>query len=523
MLILRAFRIIYTVFKYGIDGEIPKHAVPWYLQPLYYLLPGRRLFSSDTRGQRIKNALEELGPVFIKLGQLLSTRPDLIPLDICNEIRALQDNTASFSHDKVHAILRKEFNKTASELFSEFSDTPLASASIAQVHRATLHNGERVVIKLVRPNIERTIHQDIKGMSLIAKLVTALHPDGKRLQLNPLINDYKHILLDELDLLKEAANTNFLRDQFIGSNDFYVPQVHWDYCTHNALCVEYISAVPMGDIDTLKALNVDLKTLSEKAVNIFFTQLLDNNFFHADMHPGNIFVDASNPNNPKFIGIDCAIMGSLEQRETLIMAQLLSHIFKREYSQAADIFIRNKWVADDTNINELASAIRTCNEPVFAMPMEDISFSQQLMTLFATGRRFDMRVQPSFFLLQKTLFNIEGLGKQLYPQLDLWETAKPFIDRWVKQHFSPLNTIKRNAHNIPMLLDALPTLIESSQIKQPTPAKAPLNDRKPIALILTTAIVGTAIMQPNALSQIPNLAWLASGALISALWFNTSS
>ena len=410
------------------------------------------------RGQRLREAFEELGPVFIKFGQLLSTRPDLIPADICLELDQLQDNVPPFESTKFIAIVEQALGQPVEQLFKSFDTTPLASASIAQVHAAVLEDGREVIVKAVRPDIKTTIEQDCSLMLSLARLVEKYLADGKRLRPVEVARDYRTTIIDELNLQREAGNTALLRRNFEDSALLYIPEIYWPYTTEDVLVMERIYATPVTDVDTLKTAGTDFKVLAERGVEIFFTQVFDHNFFHADMHPGNIFVDASKPRQPKYVAIDCAIVGSLSAEDQYYLARNLLAIFRRDYRQVAELHILAGWVKADAPLNEVESAVRTVCEPIFQRPLKDISCGQLLVSLFQMARRFDAEVQPSLILLQKTLLNIEGLGRQLYPDLDLWATAHPFLERWIVQRFEPGQVFKQVKRHAPDWLEQLPHL-----------------------------------------------------------------
>jgi len=439
--LLRALKIARTAIRFRLDSFVDTRLLPWPLRWLFALLPGHRV-SNDDRAVRLRLALEALGPIFIKFGQILSTRRDLLPPDIAEELAVLQDKVPAFSGEVAKAIVEHELKKPVTELFASFDIEPLASASIAQVHSAVLKNGREVVIKVVRPDIEPVIRQDIALMFMLARLLEKIHPDGKRLRPVDVVEEYQHTILDELDLQREAANTSQLRRSFLDSGILYVPEVFWDYTRRNVFVMERIYGIPVTDVDALRAQNTNMKLLAERGVEIFFTQVFRDSFFHADMHPGNIFVSREHPENPTYIGIDCAIIGSLSESDLYYLARNLLAIFQRDYRLVAELHVECGWVPPQTRVHDFEAAIRSACEPVFEKPLGEISFGQLLVYLFSTARRFDMEVQPSLVLLQKTLLNIEGLGRQLYPELDLWQTAQPFLEQWLRDRYSPKSFVK---------------------------------------------------------------------------------
>lgn len=462
----RSIRIALTVLRYRLDAFIPLHLLPWYLKyTLGLFLRIGRDRALKNRGERLRLALESLGPIFVKFGQILSTRRDLLPDDIANELARLQDRVPPFPGEVATKIIEKELGSSVNDIFAAFDKTPLASASIAQVHTATLKTGEDVVVKVIRPNIEKTIRQDIGLLYMLAHFIAKISSDGKRLRPVEVVTDYEYTILDELDLAKEAANTGLLQRNFTDSKLLYVPDIYWDYSHRNVMVMERISGIPVADIAALNAKNVNMKVLAERGVEIFFTQVFSHSFFHADMHPGNIFVDARDPENPKYIAIDCAIMGSLDDADKNYLARNLLAFFKRDYRLVAELHVESGWVPKGTPVHAFESAIRSVCEPMFAKPLKDISFGQVLLGLFQTARRFNMEVQPQLVLLEKTLLNIEGLGRQLYPDLDLWVTAKPFLERWMSEQVGPrrlFEEVKKQAPDWAAHLPQIPNLVFST-------------------------------------------------------------
>ncbi|MBX2809053.1 MAG: ubiquinone biosynthesis regulatory protein kinase UbiB [Cellvibrionaceae bacterium] len=451
----RALVIIYCCCYYRLDELLPK-ALPWPARVLLGVFPK----GTASRGLRLRRACEDLGPVFVKFGQLLSTRPDLIPADIVAELNQLQDNVPPFSSAVFQRQVAAQLRRPLDQIFVSFDQTPLASASVAQVHSAQLQTDKDtvvdVVVKIIRPGIERTIDKDMQLLLWLAKRVENSFVDGRRLRPVAVVEDYRATLFDELDLQREAANASQLRRNFLNSPLLYIPDVFWDYCTANVLVMERIYGIPVSDLDALSQQQTSMKRLAERGVEIFFTQVFEHNFFHADMHPGNIFVSTKNPDNPQYIAVDMAVVGSLSRADQYYLARNLLAMFRRDYRQVAELHIQSGWVPKDTRVNEFEAAVRTVCEPIFEKPLAEISFASVLLNLFSTARRFNMEVQPQLVLLQKTLLNIEGLGRQLYPQLDLWQTAHPFLERWLKNRFHPKTLYKELKRYGPEWMEKFP-------------------------------------------------------------------
>lgn len=441
---LRLMKILRVLFAERIDEFLPKpKRGP--LRAIRWCIPTIRMKRS--RGERLRDALQTLGPVFVKFGQMLSTRRDLLPPDIASALAELQDRVKPFPGAIAKRIVENDLDATVEQLFSEFSDEPMASASVAQVHTARLKTGEDVIVKVIRPGIDKVIEQDLKLMMTIARFVDTNFVDAKRLKLVQVVSDYRMTILDELDLQREAANTATIRRNFQDSETCYVPEIYWDYTRRNVKVEERIYGVPISRVDIFREKQVNMKVLAERGVEIFFTQVFDHSFFHADMHPGNVFVDIEDPEKPVYKAIDFGIVGTLDAVSQAYLAQNLIAFFDRDYRAVAELHVESGWVPKDTNVGEFESAIRTVCEPIFQKPLGEISFGVVLIRLFEVARRFQMEVQPQLILLQKTLLNIEGLGRELYPDLDLWQTGKPFLERWVRERLGPkglLEYAKRN-------------------------------------------------------------------------------
>jgi ubiquinone biosynthesis protein len=412
------------------------------------------------RGVRLRLALEVLGPIFVKFGQALSTRPDLLPEDIALELARLQDRVPPFPTEIAQQMLEEIYQQPLLNVFAEFDLVPLASASIAQVYAARLKDGKAAIVKILRPHVKKRIQRDVALLYLLASLAERLVSDAKRLRPREVVAEFERSLIDELDLLREAASASQLRRNFLNSYLLYIPEVYWAYTHQNVLVMERINGIPVSDIATLKQVGVDLKLLAERGVEIFFTQVFRDCFFHADMHPGNIFVSRINPQNPQYLGVDFGIMGTLSPTDQRYLAENLLAFFNRDYKRVAELHVESGWVPSATRVDEFEAAIRTVCEPIFERPLKDISFGQLLLRLFQTARRFNMEVQPQLVLLQKTLFNVEGLGRQLYPDLDLWNTAKPFLERWVKQQVGPRAMLRKLRERLPYWIEKFPDLPE---------------------------------------------------------------
>lgn len=445
--------------KYGLDSLFLKGTRVDYLRHVFLLSPTRWL-SKETRelprGQRLRLALEELGPVFVKLGQMLSTRRDLLPDDIGDELALLQDQVPPFSDEHARETIEAALGDTVENLFAEFEVSPMASASVAQVHGAVLKDGSSVVVKVLRPGIDKMIHRDVSLMYMLADMAALTLPDGKRLRPRDVVVEYDHTIHNELNLVNEASNAVVFKANFEESDLLYIPEIHWDFTRSNVLVMERISGIPIRDIDAMSAIGMDMKKLAEHAVEIFYTQLFTHNFFHADMHPGNIFVSPDNPAYPKFLSVDFGIVGSLTDEDLNYLGENMLAFFNSDFRRVAQLHVDSGWVPPDTRVNEFEAAIRSVCGPIFEKPLAEISFGNVLLQLFQTARRFEMEVQPQLVLLQKTLLNIEGLGRTLYPELDLWKTAKPHLEKWVLDRRGPKAIAHRFIEEAPKVLDAMP-------------------------------------------------------------------
>ncbi|HYM36482.1 MAG TPA: ubiquinone biosynthesis regulatory protein kinase UbiB, partial [Steroidobacteraceae bacterium] len=460
----RLLQIQRVLVQHGLDEYIHETHLLRPVRFFFYLSPATwfERKRGGSRGERLRSALEELGPIFMKLGQVLSTRRDLLPPDIADELAKLQDRIPPFSSEEALRVVESAYGRVASEVFASFEAAPLAAATIAQVHTAKLNDGREVVVKIVRPGIREKIERDIEVMYALARLAVRYWSEGHRLRPIELVHEYENTILNELDLMREAANTSQLKRNFADSNLLYVPEVHWEYCRKNVMVMERIHGVLISDIDELKRRKVNIQRLSENGVEIFFTQVFRHNFFHADMHPGNIFVLTDDPEHPRYAAVDFGIVGTLDPRDQYYLAENLLAFFDHDYHRIAQLHIDSAWVPTQTRVDELESAIRTVCEPIFRKPLSEISFGQVLMGLFETAQRFGISVQPQLLLLHKTLLQIEGLGRQLYPELDLWKTAQPIMKDWMRQRVSPLAMFKRvraQLTEISEVIIAIPKLV----------------------------------------------------------------
>lgn len=453
----RLLKIYVVLLRFGLDDIILS---PWFktARILKLLNPWYLRYRWMKKGKRLRLALEKLGPIFIKFGQILSTRPDLLPEEYITELSFLRDKVPPFKSKKAIEIIEKAFGQNRAALFKTFDETALASASIAQVHAATLHDGSDVIVKILRPKIEKVIKSDVALLKTFAKLVECYWSEGKRLRPVEIVKEFESTLADELDLYREAANASQLRRNFDNSHLLYIPKIYWPFCKPNVMTMERIHGIPIDDLETLKTHNVNFKALSERGVEIFFTQVFRDNFFHADMHPGNIFVSSKTPENPQYIGVDFGIMGSLSDEDKRYLAENFLAFFNRDYRRVAQLHVKSNWVPKGTRVEQFEGAIRAVCEPIFEKPLKDISFGQLLVRLFQTARRFHMPVQPQLVLLQKTLLNVEGLGRQLNPDLDLWQTAKPFLEKWIKKEVGPRAFLRRMKEQAPFWIEKFPEI-----------------------------------------------------------------
>lgn len=466
MRLLRLAKIARVGLKYGLDRLILEHdpsgklALPLGLVNLLFFWRDRAILAAP-RGRRLRQALEALGPIFVKFGQVLSTRRDLLPADLADELALLQDRVPPFPSDAAIAEIERSFGQPLDQIYASFEREPVASASVAQVHFATLrpeHGSREVAVKVLRPGIEPIIAHDLALLDSFAGLLERFWSDGRRLKPREVVAEFSKHLADELDLMREAANCSQLRRNFTGSQLLLVPEVHWDYCTHDVMTMERMHGLPIGQVDRLRAAGIDLKALSRAGVELFFTQVFRDGFFHADMHPGNILVSTDPATFNRYIALDFGIVGTLTETDKNYLAINFLAFFQRDYKRVAEAHIESGWAPKETRVDELEAAVRAVCEPIFDRPLKEISFGKVLLRLFQTSRRFNVEIQPQLVLLQKTLLNIEGLGRMLDPDLDLWDTAKPFLERWMREQLGLRGLINHLKHEAPQWATLLPQL-----------------------------------------------------------------
>ncbi len=471
--LFRGVFIVWTVLRFGLDELVlSSFSKPWIRTLTRVVSIGRDLRSP--RGARLREALESLGPIFVKFGQVMSTRRDLLPLDIANELAHLQDRVPPFDPDIAIAIIEKSFGRPLGQIFASFERVPVASASIAQVHFATLPGGREVAVKVLRPNMLPAIEKDLALMHMMAGWVESLSADGKRLKPREVVGEFDKYLHDELDLLREAANAAQLRRNMQNLNLVLIPEMVWDFCMPDVMVMQRMNGVPISQVQRLRDAGVDMKKLARDGVTIFFTQVFRDGFFHADMHPGNIQVSLEPATFGRYIALDFGIVGTLTDSDKEYLAYNFLAFFQRDYKRVAELHIESGWVPANTRVDALESAIRAVCEPQFDRPLKDISLGQVLMRLFQTSRRFNVEIQPQLVLLQKTLLNIEGLGRELDPDLDLWVTAKPFLERWMNEQIGwrgLLDRLKNEAPRYAQLLPELPRLLHQALRQQGDPAE----------------------------------------------------
>jgi len=533
--IFRLIHINWVLMRNGLDEIVLATHLFRPVRFLGYLAPWHRIVRKTPRAVRIRKTLEQLGPIFVKFGQILSTRQDLLPDDIALELARLQDRVAPFDGTLAQRLIEQAFEQPVTQVFARFDSRPLASASIAQVHAATLNSGEDVVMKVLRPGVENIIRRDVSLLHTVAGLAERYWREGPRLRPREIVAEFEKTLCDELDLLREAANASQLRRNFADSGLLYVPEVYWPYCRRNIMTMERIYGIPVNDLQALHQAGVDLKALSERGVEIFFTQVFRHNFFHADMHPGNIFVS----HQGQYMAVDFGIMGTLSPEDQRYLAENFLAFFRRDYRRVAELHVESEWVPPGTRVDEFEAAIRCVCEPIFERPLKEISFGNLLLRLFQTARRFNMEVQPQLVLLQKTLLNIEGLGRQLYPDLDLWQTAKPFLERWMSEQVGARAFAGRLRRSLPEWSEHLPEIPallhrslqqaadgklrlqwESRELQQLRREMKRANQRTLAAIVGGALLISAAVIYgldgftPLMLGGAPLLTWLLGGAAV---------
>ncbi|MCC5793778.1 MAG: ubiquinone biosynthesis regulatory protein kinase UbiB [Chromatiales bacterium] len=520
-LLLRLLAIQRVLVRHRLDDLVRSTHLLRPVRFLFLLFPStwstRR--SELPRAVRLRLALEELGPIFVKFGQSLSTRQDLLPPDIGSELARLQDQVPPFPGEQALREVEAAYGRPAHEVFARFEKEALAAASIAQVHAARLHTGEDVVVKILRPGVHGMIARDIEVMYALARLAQRYWPEARRLRPVEVVAEYEKTIINELDLMREAANAAQLRRNFAGSPIIYVPEAYFDYCRPQLMVIERIRGIPIDDMEALRRAGVNIARLAANGVEIFFTQVFRDNFFHADMHPGNIFVDATDPDNPRYAAVDFGIVGTLDDRDRRYLAENFLAFFNRDYYRVARLHVDSGWVPATTRVDELESAIRTVCEPIFNKPLKEISFAQVLLRLFATARRFDMEIQPQLILLQKTLVQIEGLGRDLYPELDIWQTGKPVLRKWMQEQTGPRGMLRRLRRDWPELryaVERLPevarrlvdSVVEQPPVVRPDPAGERQREQRHYRLLTGGSLVIAASLLIG-LAPLP--AWVGLG------------
>jgi ubiquinone biosynthesis protein len=527
--VLRLLEIQRVLLAHGLDDYVRATHLYRPLRFLFFLMPGVWFERRRTapRGERLRLALEQLGPIFVKFGQAVSTRRDLLPTDIADELAKLQDRVPPFPGATARARIERAYGRPLQQVFASFEETPLAAASIAQVHTARLPQGQEVVVKVLRPGMREVIERDLEVLHTLADLAHRYAREARRLRPREIVAEYEKTVLDELDLMREAANASQLKRNFAGSALLYVPEVYWDFCRTDVMVMERIHGVPISDMARLRAAGTDIARLAENGVRIFFTQVFRHNFFHADMHPGNIFVLIDDPRQPRYAAVDFGIVGSLDPRDQHYLAQNFLAVFDRDYRRVAQLHVESGWVPAGTRIDEMESAVRTVCEPIFDRPLKDISFGRILLRLFEISRRFNMQIQPQLILLQKTLLNVEGLGRDLYPELDIWNTASPILREWMRERTSLRALLREFRAHVPEMLEAahgLPVFLRALARRVEAPAAsagAELADlraqlraaaRRRDVLLLGTALVFGGLLWLAAARAPSWLGWLLLGA-----------
>lgn len=513
-LLLRLLSIQRTLIKHGLDQVIWQTHLFRPIAWVQRLIPRPRIRRTPL-GVRARRALEELGPLFVKFGQALSVRRDLLPPDIADELAKLQDQVQAFPSSEAVQILEHAFGRPWQDTFAAFDEQPLAAASIAQVHAARLRDGREVVVKILRPQVRERVRQDMAVLFAVAGLAQRYWPQAHRLRPVEVVAEFEKTLTYELDLMREAASASHLKRNFAGSEELYVPEIYWEYCRSDVMTMERISAIPISDVEALRRHGTDIRRLAENGVHIFFTQVFRHNFFHADMHPGNIFVDVSDPAKPRYVAVDFGIVGSLSERDQRYLAENFLAFFKRDYRRVARLHVDSGWVPEDTRVDELEAAVRAVCEPIFNKPLKEISFGLVLLRLLQTAREFDMQVQPQLVLLQKTLLAIEGLGRQLYPELDLWQTARPILEEWMRERKDPRVQLKRLAEAWPDFGEDM--LLLAAQLHRKIREADREQSRPTLAAQKRADLIARAARPPADARRFVGAALLIAGAVWSGL------
>lgn len=536
---IRLLAIATTLGRYRLD-DLLAHLGPLKWVAVVRLIPGgRRGVRDHSVGTRLRLALEELGPIYVKFGQILSTRRDLLPPDIADALSLLQDQVLPFDSNQARAMVEAELKESIEVCFGSFEAKPLASASIAQVHGATLPDGQAVVVKIVRPGIEAQIRSDLGLLYQLARWVRRYHPEGDRIRPDDVVREFERVIINELDMQAEAANCTMIRRNFENSKELYIPKIHWPLTANRVLVMERVAGIPVRDIDELKRRGVDLEKLARLGIRLFYRQVFRDNLFHADMHPGNILVDATDPKNPSFIALDFGIVASLTQKDLYYIGENFLAIFNREYRRVAELHVEAGWVPADTRVDELEAAARTVCEPNFTRPLEEVSFAELVVELFTVAQKFKLTIQPQLIMLQKTLLNIEGMGRELYPQLNIWEVAKPELEAAYRERYGMEKTIETITRQVPgwlartpdlpnMVFDAI-RLAASGQIRTQIEAKdltrlgqevSAHNHKLPLSILAAGLIIGASILIGYETAplindySIPGLVGLVCGVLI---------
>ncbi len=456
--LLRLTQLLKTIARYRLYDLVPGELPMWLKVVLKGLAGNNQDLKDASPEKRLRLAMQTMGPVMVKFGQALSTRRDLFSAELINELSLLQDKVAPFPSDQAIRVIEDSLGQSIKEVFAHFETEAMAAASIAQVHAAQLKDGRDVVVKVLRPGVEEAIARDIQMLYTLAALFNQVYKEAPRFRMIESVREFEQNLSDELDLQREAANAALMRRNFIDSEILRIPQVHFDYTRQRVMVQERIYGLACTDVDKFKDAGVDLSVLAKRAVEIAFTQIFRDNFFHADMHPGNIFVDISHPSAPSYIAVDFGIVGSLTDHDREYLSETLLGFFQQDYHRVAKIHIDRGWVAADTRISDFEGAIRTISEPIFEKPLSEISFGLILVQVLKTTQRFQMQAQPSLLLLEKTLFQIEGLGRQIYPELDLWQTAKPILEDWDRKRRGPSKLWQEFKLVAPHIAAKLPSL-----------------------------------------------------------------